>query len=406
MWGTNMNTEFPSRIPTVSSSSTNGTRDANLASSLERVVKSLNDFSKVLDKITKNAKTGGPNEYREEPKSDNNYNKREEKQGSKFRAKVLSAWESTKNAIVSVFNSLKDSFSDAVNSISGAIGDLFGSGILGNFITKIVRGTINGAIGLVTKSMKLALKGLWSAGKMIVSHLIANLPQTLFYSAIIAGITTLAILLREGWEYIKQIGYAIDQGIDAIMSIFGESKYESARQELADFVGASPEELLEIYGDTIKGRNQMYEDYKTLLEADEEDLANQERTEIWQRIKKDLKELREEEAEYVKANKDNLMKLQAAAAGTNPEMEALKTKTLELYQDSQNMGAIDANSINLPTEESIGLGGTNINTPTNVVVETNNTVLTNNLQMNNISADNPMSFSTLQGYPSTSYNIK
>lgn len=157
------------------------------------------------------------------------------------------------------FSSIHESWTDGLknlqrtvestsDTIGGAIGSIFGSGLFGRTISSII-----------TKALTFAVN------KVLIGLVLSNLPMTLLVGGIVAGIAALIYYSKEIWEGIKWLGWSIDQGLDAIASIWKDSKYENARKELGKQTGLSESDILEYYGDTVRGRNQAYEDYKKSL---------------------------------------------------------------------------------------------------------------------------------------------
>lgn len=157
------------------------------------------------------------------------------------------------------FSSIHESWTDGLknlqrtvestsDTIGGAIGSIFGSGLFGRTISSII-----------TKALTFAVN------KVLIGLVLSNLPMTLLVGGIVAGIAALIYYSKEIWDGIKWLGWSIDQGLDAIASIWKDSKYENARKELGKQTGLSESDILEYYGDTVRGRNQAYEDYKKSL---------------------------------------------------------------------------------------------------------------------------------------------
>lgn len=148
---------------------------------------------------------------------------------------------SWKNGIKGLQDVLEGSFS----TIGDAVGSVFGQGLFGKMIS-----------GIITKALSFAV------GKVILGFVVANLPITGIALAIVAALGLIIYFNKEIWNAIKWVGWCIDQGIDAIISWFGKSKYEESRKEMAKEAGVKEKDILEYYGDTVRGRNQAYEDWK------------------------------------------------------------------------------------------------------------------------------------------------
>lgn len=156
-----------------------------------------------------------------------------------------SGFEELNTAWKNGMKNLQGSVENLAGDIGGAIGSVFGQGIFGRTIGKIINKSIS-----------------WAVGKLLIGMIMSNLPMTALVTGIVAAVGLIVYFAGEIWEAIKWLGYAIDQGIDAILDVVGESKYKKAREEMAKATGLTPEEIKEKYGDTIRGRNQAYEEWQ------------------------------------------------------------------------------------------------------------------------------------------------
>ena len=134
---------------------------------------------------------------------------------------------------------------NTAESIGDGIGSIFGTGLFGRMISNII-----------TKALTFAVS------KVLIGFALSNLPMTLLAGSILTAVGLVVYYSREIWDGIKWLAWSIDQGIDAILSLFTESKYKNAREQLARASGLTDEDILNYYGDTVKGRNQALEDYK------------------------------------------------------------------------------------------------------------------------------------------------
>ena len=156
--------------------------------------------------------------------------------------KVNSSWKNSLSSLSSTMEGVSE-------SVGGAVSKVFGGGMFGKMMGNIIKKAIGFAVN-----------------KLLVGIILSNLPMTLIVLGIVAAIALIVYYSKEIWEAIKWLGYSIDQGIDWIVSKlpWGKSKYEQSRQEMADALGVSAEAIKDYYGDTVKGRNQAYEDWKAM----------------------------------------------------------------------------------------------------------------------------------------------
>lgn len=284
-----MNTEFPNRIPTVvnnqatTSSKTTSIKvvdsddtksfqkDAKEALKklygwLEKVNDTVYDFFtdyKNNENDRKKAKTkvsAKPDSVDIAKNKDNKNDDDEESFMKALKWALNDIWMDVKKTAdrlslknTSFITSLQKTIESTNASIGSAIGGVFGSGLIG----KAIGGTI-------TKALNFAVS------KVLVGIVASNLPMILLVGGIIAAIGTLIYFAEDIWDSIKWLGWAIDQGIDAIIDVlpWGKSKYADARKQMAEGLGVSEDAIKAMYGDTVRGRNQMYEDYKAIMNGE------------------------------------------------------------------------------------------------------------------------------------------
>ena len=391
MRGTNMNSEFPTR---------NNATDST-TSALNKSTEALNEFAKALNNLTKTINGSSSAGQKQETSKETQANEDSGENSNKpswFKTKVVAGFTVIKDVIKSSFRALGDMLNSLADTVGGAIGSVFGSGLIGNMIAKGVTKGITGTIGLITGGFKKIMKGVFSMGKMIVSGLISNLPQVAFYTAIIAALGGVAVLIRELWGSIKWLGYAIDQAFEGLKEIFTfgayDNKYEVAYQNLSKKLeekGIPTDILAEMYPDTIRGRNQYYEDWKSIEEGN---------TKVLNDILEKAKAIDAERAKNYEKNKIYYQNIEPVK--TDPKLKALQDKTEKLVSETSIMGGIPNVNLEYPELSSgnVGLGGIQ-NAPVNIAVEHNNSVLNNNLDLQVLSADNPQIYSTTQGFGSS-----
>ena len=282
-----MNTEFPSRFPTVVSSTSSGTGTPNSTSGngLQTSVELLTKFNDALSSIIKTINTADSNGKKDTTASKAKpapKDPKETKKESTFREKVAAGFSSVSSTISNSFKSLRNTFDGITDNISGAIGSVFGSGILGNVVGKAVGSAVKATTTLITKSIGTAMKATGSLFKNLVVGLLSNAPMTLTIIAIAGIVALIAYYSEEIWDSIKWLGYALDQFWDALTNIFtpSQSKYAIAKRELAEKYGVTPTVIEEKYGDTVRGRNQMYEDWKEIVKNGNEKLFEERRPQI------------------------------------------------------------------------------------------------------------------------------
>ncbi len=296
-----MNTEFPTRIPSVTATSTSTANSTkafqdtvvkvlNAANNnLEKFVDKAGELVKSTKRTSKDDSTKNSDSKKETVNSvvlqtaatsSVGYLKRLTDTISKFfnRPKSVEDKEDdkkrgkeNKQGLDSIRNSIKD-YSKAwtkqitnlqtivtsmSNSLMNTISNVFGGGLFGQVVGRVI-----------SKSLEFVIN------KVLIGTLLANIPRLLLTGAIAYGLYKITdLLIKYGediWDAIKYVGYAIDQGVDAVISALpwskDGSKYENARKELAEAAGVSEKEILTQYGDTVRGRNQVYEDWKKAQE--------------------------------------------------------------------------------------------------------------------------------------------
>ena len=329
---------------------------------------------------------------------------RETKKESTFREKVASGFSSISSTISNSFKSLRNTFDGITDNISGAIGSVFGSGILGNVVGKAVGSAVKATTTLITKSIGTAMKATGSLFKNLVVGLLSNAPMTLTIIAIAGIVALIAYYSEEIWEAIKWLGYALDQFWDALTNIFtpSQSKYEIAKQELAEKYGVTPTVIEEKYGDTVRGRNQMYEDWKEIVKNGNEKLFEERRPQIVdarEKVNYRNMEFRSYLAD-IEAGRD-LTGMQSSVTPVDQsvnsvaEWEATRKKLISIYGD------IDSKSFAGDLERDIAPYREE-NRPefSNTTVINNNKTEVNGSGFEAISTADPNGFSTVGGYQS------
>ncbi len=295
-----MNTEFPTRIPSVTTTSTSTANSTkafqdtvvkvlNAANNnLEKFVDKAGELVKSTKRKSKDDSTKNSDSKKEavnsvvlqtaatssvgylkkladtiskffnRPKSSED--KEDEKDGKEVKQSLDSIKQSLKDyskAWTKQITNLQSIVTSMSNSLMNTISNVFGGGLFGQVVGRVI-----------SKSLEFVVN------KVLIGTLFANIPRLLLTGAIAYGLYKIADLLvkygEDIWDAIKYVGYAIDQGVDAVISNLpwskGDSKYENARKELAEAAGVSEKEILTQYGDTVRGRNQAYEDWKKAQE--------------------------------------------------------------------------------------------------------------------------------------------
>lgn len=399
-----MNTEFPSRIPTVRNStantvasSTSTTTDSQDTSSFQRqVISVLKETMGLLDNITdkvgsifnKTTKTQADNTkkdnytkesahsqvpsvvtgianelqnltnivsdffdkkifhpFRKNEDSAKDDSDKEDRRS--FRRLVKDGISNLTTSWKAQMKSLQQTVESVTDSIGSAVGSVFGRGIFGNLITKIINKALSFAVS-----------------KVLVGMALTNLPMTLIGGAIIAAIYLVVKYAEQIWDAIKWLGWSIDQGLDYIASIFRKSKYEEARKNLAKESGLTEEDILAHYGDTVRGRNQAYED--------------------WERAKKDPKIMQDLIAELKKEHADFGLKQSKTYESLKYSGVPITNMTsFTTINNGYNDGFsdVDTAALTVKTDDNIwGMQSPIINTVSN-----NNSVNLNSILGNNVS---------------------
>ena len=214
-----MNSEFPSRIPTVINNQNNSTNSGSATDSSTKSFRSqiISIYNSVVDYLHKisdslmnfmNGKFFTQSQPRN-PQRDKDQ-KRETRERVSFFKYVRRGFTSLNNAWKSGISSLQMTFEQVASSIGSAIGGVFGNGVFSRVLSSVI-----------TKTLSFAVS------KVLLGMVVSNLPMVLLVGAIIAAIGTVIYFAEDIWDAIKYVGHAIDQGIDAIISLLPgqDSKY-------------------------------------------------------------------------------------------------------------------------------------------------------------------------------------
>ena len=271
-----MNSEFPSRIPTVINNQNNSTNSGSATDSSTKSFRSqiISIYNSVVDYLHKisdslmnfmNGKFFTQSQPRN-PQRDKDQ-KRETRERVSFFKYVRRGFTSLNNAWKSGISSLQMTFEQVASSIGSAIGGVFGTGVFSRVLSSVI-----------TKTLSFAVS------KVLLGMVVSNLPMVLLVGAIIAAIGTVIYFAEDIWDAIKYVGHAIDQGIDAIISLLPgqDSKYAEAREGLAKQTRLRKQDIAYYYGDTVEGRNKMLEDFRKAQNdpAYAEQLSEQIRTKV------------------------------------------------------------------------------------------------------------------------------
>lgn len=306
-----MNTEFPSRIPKVTNTTTTSTtnsvvqKQAQDTSTFQK--NAINIFQKVvdtLDKINnsvynftnKNPKTGSTvvnnstvvksvdstnkpsvamtifqkavdtlNNIRDtvydivqngfhtsegstisssNVKKKDNQDEDEKKKTVSFRQRIIKGFQNFSRDYQAGIKSLQTSVQATSMSLGNAIGNVFGGGLFSRMIS-----------GIITKSLNFAVS------KILLGVFAANLPMLAIGAAIIAAIYFAIKYWEDIVEGVKWLGILCDQILERIKHPFSDDKYDEARKYLSEEFIIPEDTIKAIYGDTVRGRQQMYEDY-------------------------------------------------------------------------------------------------------------------------------------------------
>ena len=159
--------------------------------------------------------------------------------------------------------SLSNTVESTVNTIGNSVGSVFGEGLFSQMISNAITKSFTFVINKVL--LKFLAKAMAAfVNKILLGVLTANLPITLIVLGIVAAVGLIVYYAEEIWNAIKWLGHAIDQGIAAVIDVlpYGKNKYVESRKDFAQAAGVSEDDIKEMYGDTVEGRNQAYEDWK------------------------------------------------------------------------------------------------------------------------------------------------
>lgn len=256
-----MNTEFPRKKPaqpsTPKASSGSGSGDGS------RIPKANNETTPVVDKEVKStiaSKFGKAIEvlnlintsvvgiYKRVFETLKSESKKKEEE-KKDRRSIFSVVKGLNKKWTEIVEPLQKMTDDISSSIGSAMGEVFGSGIFGRTMGSIFSKVLSFAVS-----------------KILVGIVLGNLPTILIVGGIVAAVGALIYYAEEIWEGIKWLGMVFDQGIAWIVDIFGKSKYTKAKEGLAKEIGISEEDVLKYYGDTVRGRDTMLEDYRKAID--------------------------------------------------------------------------------------------------------------------------------------------
>lgn len=278
-----MNSEFPSRIPTVVNNTSNTTSaDAQSEKSFrEKVIsifnKIINSLRGISDSIahifTRNTK---PQITRKEEQNE----RKQEVERTSFYKKMSKGLGVLKDAWATGISNLQSTLDSTIGSISGAIGGVFGSGIFGRLISNVIQKALSFAVS-----------------KLLVGMVLSHLPTIAIIGGIVAAVGALIYYAEDIWNFMKDIGQVvwdavkwvgnevwsglkwiweqlssafkwvvdgIDQAIDRIISIlpWSDSKYDEARKGLSDMSVLDEGAVTAYYGDTVEGRARMLDDWR------------------------------------------------------------------------------------------------------------------------------------------------
>lgn len=256
-----MNTEFPRKKPaqpsTQQSSYGSDSSDSSRIPSVNNAttpvvdeeVKSTiaSNFSKAVE-VLKLINTSVVGIYKRVFETLKRESKKKEEE-KKDRHNIFSVVKGLNKKWTEFIEPLQKMTDDISSSIGNAMGEVFGSGIFGRAMSSVFSKVLSYAVS-----------------KILVGIALANLPTILIVSGIVAAIGALIYYAEEIWEGIKWLGMVFDQGIAWIVDIFGKSKYTKAKEGLAKEIGINEEDILKYYGDTVRGRDTMLEDYRKAID--------------------------------------------------------------------------------------------------------------------------------------------
>lgn len=417
-----MNTEFPSRVPTVTNT---GSNNASLSTQGETVLnKIVNTLNSIVEKVSKvfsatptkkNIATTdtsddikntavatvksagilsqilsilnnlvssigniftGQGQTQEQP-STVEEDKEEIKQ-SKFKLFIGKQFEKLKDGWKSGIRSLQGTVSSVSQSVGSAVSSVFGGGYFGNMLGKVITRALDLAVGKVL--IGIGLKYL------PIIAILGSIIATLAYwgSDIRNWISKVGASIGEAiYKGTKWLGNAIDQAIDAVISAlpFTSSKYEDARKGLANAAGVTEQDILDYYGDTVEGRNKALEQWRLAQQSPE----------YMEALIRELQGFSNNFGRHQSVTPESLQ----YQSSTDKTVMAIKNMLEENLQNRDNMSL-------LPSDENSDLSrGVGYNYATLVNNTNNNNSINLGPLGNNVNAAAPMS--PLPGYASDSW---
>lgn len=422
-----MNTEFPSRIPTVrnttntvklNSSTTNSEFAKQAEDILQKTLNILRKFSNEVkniftlekkektseasvDKSTATAAEFSVKNYsllnetvgilknlvstveslftrsnkKDLQEKKNTENEKEDKRSiRKFFTNLFNKIDKTWKTGMSSLERTTDNMASTIGSTVGAV---FGSGMFGRMLTNII-----------TKTLSFAVS------KILVGMVLSNMHWILLIGGIATGIGFLTYYAKDIWSWVKKIsgdiweglkwiGNAIDQAVDSIISIlpWSSSKYEENRKDMAKELGITEQDILDHYGDSVSGRNQAYEDWKRA----------QSDPEFMKELRKMLKTESIDFGRHQSVTDESLQ----YQSSTDRAVSAIKAMMEENIVNRENMSLIPYD-----VEHSDLVGGLNYHVP--IINNTNNSSSYNMSSFgNNVNSAAP--YSPLRNYNSDSF---
>lgn len=257
-----MNTEFPSRVPTITntqvnpvstiketaSSSTTKTEQAETkqsrATTKEFQKDVVENFKEVITEVVSiydvisGMQTSQIRQEKQEEKV--------EQETKSFRSsigKALSIANASYKKMISSLDDMAESFTD---SVAGAISSTFGGGLFGQVLSKAFSGV-----------MKLAVN------KLLIGILLSHPIVILIGTAIAALVASIAIFRKEIMQGFRWLGAVFNQIGNTLAGLFfGTDKYKEAEKGLSKDSGIPKEYITAYYGDTVMGREKMREDWE------------------------------------------------------------------------------------------------------------------------------------------------
>lgn len=300
-----MNTEFPSRVPTVSTTQKNVNTTKEILSSIDIQQVSDKTLQKIVGGIIKDLKdmVSGINLiiHNQNQKKEDDAQKR--KEDNKKHSKLMKTLITIGNEIKGIFTDLKNSIGRFASSLNDSIGaglsSIFGGGKFGElvestylFLTKTlwkgitwvgnILSNLLGKMGRILKEVSLSLgRVMWGLTKMIATAAKQLFVSTVGFLLSPSGLLLMGILVAVGlivyyaeeiWDGIKWLGYMLDQAFtDAISLIPGVSnKYDKAYEAESQKLGIDTAQLSNIIGNSTRTRNIVYEANKGNTEAQAE----------------------------------------------------------------------------------------------------------------------------------------